>query len=319
MKNLLILCSAILVISSCKSEEKQKSKVVVETKEAEVREEKAPDAPDLLLARGEYLAGLMGCEHCHTPFGAAGPDQSKRFAGGLEIPEAFGTWRSPNITQDKETGIGSWTDEQIIASIRRGKRADGEQLFPIMPYLFYNLMSDEDAKALVVYIRTGDPVANKVERVLDLKLPKIPAPAPSGASPDKSNPVAYGHYLTSLMHCAACHTPMGTEGPDMSRAFAGGMKLEIPMMGSGALYSSNLTPDEVTGIGLWSDEEIVASLKQMKKRDGSVIVGPMAMYQRGWYALDDVGTTAIVAFLRSLPAQVNEVPPSTFKPRTTAP
>jgi mono/diheme cytochrome c family protein len=281
-----------------------------------VEEAKQPEEPaeDPVLERGKYLAGLMGCEHCHTPFGPTGPDQSKRFAGGLEIPEVFGTWRSLNITQDKETGIGDWTDEQIIASIREGKRPDGEQLFPIMPYLFYNSMSDDDAKAMVAFLRTVEPVSNKVERAMDLKLPKIPAPPAKGEAPDKADPVAHGQYLASMMHCAACHTPMGPKGPDMSKAYAGGMKLEIPMMGEGALYTANLTSDEATGLGKWSDEEIIASMKQMKKRDGSIILGPMAMYQAGWFALEDEDAKAIVAFLRSLPAIENKVPESTFKP-----
>lgn len=275
-----------------------------------------PEAPaDPIVERGKYLAGLMGCENCHTPFGPQGPDQSMLFAGGLEIPEVFGTWRSLNITQDKETGIGDWTDEQIITAIREGKRPNGDQLYPIMPYLFYNSMSDYDAKALVSYLRGIKSIANKVERVDDLKMPKIPAPPAKGEVPDTSNPVAHGAYLTSLMHCAACHTPMGPKGLDMSKAFSGGMELEIPMLGEGKLYTANLTPDEKTGIGNWSDEEIIASMKEMKKRDGRIIVGPMAMYQRGWFELKDEDAKAITAFLRSLPPIVNEVPKSTFKPK----
>ena len=84
----------------------------------------------------------------------------------------------------------------------------------------------------------------------------------------------------------------------MSRAFAGGMKLEMPMLGEGALYAANLTSHAETGIGSWSDDELIASIKQMKKRDGSIILGPMAMYQRGWYALPDDDINAIVAFMR---------------------
>ena len=317
---LLLICSCLSLVH-CKKDDKatpaeDKTAAIEPEKEATTPPVEDPEKPaDPILERGAYLAGLMGCEQCHTPFGPTGPDQSKRYAGGLEIPEVFGTWRSLNITQDKETGIGSWTDEQIIVAIREGKRPDGEQLYPIMPYLFYNSMSDDDAKAMVAYLRTIEGIPNKVERVDDLKLPKIPAPPAKGEAHDASNPIAHGQYLASMMHCAACHTPMGPDGLDMSKAYAGGMKLEIPMLGEGQLYTANLTPDEATGIGNWSDEEIIASIKQMKKRNGSIIVGPMAMYQRGWFAISDDDAKAIATFLRSLPPIVNEVPVSTFKPK----
>jgi mono/diheme cytochrome c family protein len=260
----------------------------------------------------------MGCEQCHTPFKGPAPDHSKRYAGGLEVPEVFGTWRSPNISQDKDTGIGGWTDEQIIDAIRLGKRPDGEQLYPIMPYLFYNAMSDSDAKAIVAYLRTVPAVNHTVERV-ELKLPKIPAPPAKGTEPDTADAVAHGGYLANMMHCAACHTPMSPEGPDMSRAFAGGMELELPPLGEGKLYTANLTSDKKTGIGAWSDEEIVAAIRQMKKRDGSMIMPPMALYQGGWAMMTDADVNHLVAFLRSLPAIANAVPASTFKPHAAPP
>jgi len=324
-RTLLLFLGLALALPGCKKSEEEKTEPKAADKQAPKtetppteppkKEEAPPAEPSPELVRGEYLMGLMGCDNCHTPMGPTGPIMAKRFAGGLEIPEEFGTWRSTNITQDKETGIGSWTDEQIIAAIREGKRPDGEQLYPIMPYLFYNILSDDDAKALVAYLRTIDGIPNKVERA-ELKLPKIPAPPPKGAAPDTANPVAHGNYVASIMHCAACHTPLGPKGLDMSKAYAGGMTLKLPMLGDGELHSSNLTPDEKTGIGNWTDEEIIASIKEMKKRNGSIIKPPMAMYQRGWYAIKDEDAKAIVAFLRSLPPVENEIPPSTFKMRT---
>lgn len=326
-RSALLLLSLSLSFAACKKDEKTKDEPPpAQNDQANADETKVPaagsdepaanaDTSDALLERGAYLMALMGCENCHTPFGANGaPDSSKAYAGGLEIPESFGTWRSPNITQDKETGIGAWTDEQIIAAIREGKRPDGEGLFPIMPYPFYNTMSDDDAKAMVAYLRNIPAISNVVERTTELKLPKIPVPPAKGDAPDTSDPVAHGGYLASLMHCAVCHTPMGPQGLDMSKAFAGGMKLEIPMLGEGALYTANLTPDEKTGIGTWTDDEIIAAVKQMKKRDGSIIMPPMAMYQKGWFSMTDKDAKDLVAFLRSLPPIENEVPKSTFKP-----
>jgi mono/diheme cytochrome c family protein len=278
-----------------------------------------PPPADPVLERGRYLADLTGCMFCHTGFGPHGPDMEKAWAGGLEVPEPFGTWRSPNITPDESTGIGRWTDEEIIAAIREGKRKSGEGLFPIMPYLFYNRMSDEDARALVAYMRSLPPIENAVARVTDLKLPLIPAPKPTGAAP-ADDPVSRGEYLASLMHCAMCHTPMGKDNmPDMSKMFAGGLHMEAPMMGDGVLYSSNITPDPDTGIGGWTDEELANAIRGMTKRDGSPILGPMALYQGGWYRIEDADLAAVIAYLRSLKPIANKVPASTFKPKGPPP
>lgn len=276
-----------------------------------------PAGDPALVERGKYLADLMGCQHCHTPFGPNGPDLDKAWAGGLEIPEKFGTWRSPNISMDKDTGIGGWTDQQIIDAIREGKRPTGDGLFPIMPYLFYNAMSNDDARALVAFMRTVPAISNKVERATDLKIPKIPAPPPTGQAPDKADPVAHGGYLVSLMHCGACHTPMKKDGsPDMAKMFAGGFPMELPMMGEGVLYSSNITPDEKTGIGAWSEEDVTRAIREMKKKDGTPILPPMALYQTGWYRIEDGDMKAIAAFLKTgIKPIANAVPKSTFKPK----
>jgi mono/diheme cytochrome c family protein len=275
--------------------------------------ETPPDDADLL-ARGEYIAAVTGCKECHTPFDEHGPNPRMAYAGGLEVPEPFGTWRSTNITQDEATGIGSWTDEQIIDAIRQGVRPDGERLFPIMPYTFYNMMSDEDARALVAYLRTIDPIENEVERATDLKMSQPEMPPATGEPVPADDPVARGGYLVAMMHCAVCHSPPGEHGaPDMSRALQGGFHFELPMFGEGVLYSTNLTPDDETGIGEYSDEELVNAIRQMRKRDGSLIVGPMALYQSGWYQLRDEDADAIVAYLRSLPPVRNEIPESTFR------
>ena len=279
-----------------------------------------PSADPALVERGKYMADVAGCMFCHTPFGPNGaPDMNKAWAGGLEVPEKFGTWRSPNITPDPETGIGKWTDEQIIAAVREGKRPDGSMIKPIMPYLFYNALSDDDAKALVAFLRSVPPVVNKVERATGLKLPDIPAPKPAGKPPG-DDPVARGAYFTGLMHCVMCHTAPGKDGmPDMSKAFAGGFPMELPLMGTGVLYSSNITPDKKTGIGSWTDEQIASGLREMKKKDGKPILGPMALYQTGWYRLEEEDMKGIVAFLRSVKPIANKVPKSTFKPKAGGP
>lgn len=277
----------------------------------------APKVDEALLARGAFIANVSGCALCHTAFGPNGPDLGKMWAGGLEIPEEIGTWRSPNITQDKKTGIGGWTDAEILAAVREGKRPDGSRLYPIMPWPFYHTMSDADGAALVAYLRTIAPIENAVAGNTDLKMPKMELPPPAGKAPEDT-PIARGAYYASLMHCAACHTPMTEQGPDMSKAFAGGMKWELPMFGEGTLYATNITPHE-TGIGAWSDEDLTRAIRELKKKDGSPIHGPMAMYQPAWSQLPDDTVKDLIVYLRSLPPIENAVPKSTFVPKGPPP
>jgi mono/diheme cytochrome c family protein len=274
-----------------------------------------------VIERGAYLANnVMGCPICHTP---VNPDFTPRmdmaYAGGLEIPEPFGTWRSPNITQDRKTGIGGWKDEEIIVAIREGKRPDGSQMFPIMPYLYYNRLSDADAKALVTFLRTVKPVENQVAGTPDLKLPKIPAPKPAGAEP-AADEVARGDYLATLMTCAHCHSPVTKEGaPDMSRAYAGGAELHLPpVMGTGALFAPNLTPHPKTGLQA-TEEQIVAAIMEGKKIDGSPIYGPMSFLGNAWRGMKKEDALAVARFLKSLKPIDNKVPASTFKPAAPPP
>jgi len=272
-----------------------------------------------LVARGEYLANVAGCPICHMAMGPHGPDPSRPMAGGFTMPETFGTWKSPNITQDEKTGIGKWTDEQIAAAIRTGVRADGTQLFPIMPYLRYNRLTDDDTKALVAFLRTVKPVENVVERNTDLKLPKIPAPKPENLPDPTDDPQKHGEYLVTIMDCGTCHTPMTPKGPDMSKQFAGGFEMELPMVGTGKLYTANITSDPETGIGKWSKEDVIKAVKFLTRPDGTVIQGPMQFLLAGWSKMTDADMDAVATFVKSIPAIKNKVPKSTFKPNPPPP
>ena len=255
--------------------------------------------------RGAYLATLGGCVLCHTALGPQGPMMDKAFAGGLEVKEAFGTWRSPNITPDPETGIGTWTDEQIVAAIREGQRPDGTSIHPIMPWPQYRELTDDDAQALVAYLRTVKPVVHKVERA---ELPPMPLQLPPPKRQAPTDELSTGAYYASLMHCVVCHTPMTDKGPDFSKAFAGGMEwhLEAPM-GTGTLRAPNITPDPETGIGKWSEEDIVKSVKLMVRPDGTAIVGPMMFYAPLWSQMKDEDARALAKFLKSLPPVKHKV------------
>jgi mono/diheme cytochrome c family protein len=287
---------------------------------------KAPPPPsqDDLIKRGQVVANAGGCVLCHTGFGPQGPDVANPFAGGLEVTEEMGpgmkfTWRAPNITPDDETGIGKWTDEQILAAIREGVRPDGARLTPIMPYMFFNVMSDADGKALVAFLRSQKKISRKVDR---LPLPEMFAKMPPPPKPEGVEWPAekHGEYMATIMHCALCHTPMGPQGPDMTRMFAGGNPMKMPpqfkAMGTGVNFSANITSDAETGIGKWTEQQVVDAIKMMKRPDAKrpQIGFPMLMYQTTWSQLPDDDVLAVAKFIKSVPAMANQVPGSTFKP-----
>lgn len=302
------------VAADAKAPEAKAPEAKADTKAPEVKED-APADP-ALLERGKYLAEVvMNCHACHTPLTDKGPDLDKQYAGGLEYPDTFGTWRSPNITQDKRTGIGAWTDEQIVTAVRRGIRPSGEQMYPVMPYEYFASASDDDMKALVAYLRTIKPIDHAVPGNTDLKLPKPPPPEPSG-DPPLPDPVAEGKYLVELAHCGDCHTPRDAEGrPDKTKLLAGGRPYAaLPFQGTGQVWSANLTPHATSGVGKYTDEQLMTAITELDKRDGTAIVGPMTFYVGAWSQLKHKDVKAIVAYLRTLPAIDNAVPKTTWVP-----
>jgi mono/diheme cytochrome c family protein len=125
----------------------------------------APRAAPVAMTRGHYLVELAGCGHCHTPGHFRGQEDATRELGGsdigFEVPGA-GTFVGPNLTPDKDTGLGRWSDAQIATAIRNGVRPDGRVLSPVMPWPNFTHMSDADVHAIIVYLHTLKPVKNKV-------------------------------------------------------------------------------------------------------------------------------------------------------------
>jgi mono/diheme cytochrome c family protein len=258
--------------------------------------------------RGRYLVEVLGsCGNCHTPKGPQGGVPGKHLAGGFQLDEDFGTWITPNITSDPETGIGRWTDDEIVQAIREGRSRDGKTLGPPMPFELYRRLSDSDVRAMVAYLRTVPAVRQVVPRS-QYKIPLPPAygpPVGSVPEPSRQDPVKYGEYLAGpVMHCMACHTPMFPDGRmDTSRMGAGGFEFKGPW---GVSYSANLTPDPDTGLGRVRDGEIIAGLYGAR-RDGGRILPPMpSQYYAQGIAEGDL--RAIIAYLRSLPPIQNKVP-----------
>ena len=156
------------------------------------------------LERGTYLMNsIVACGNCHTPKGPNGQAiADKELSGGDPIDSPVFHAVPANITPDKDTGIGNWTDDQIINAIRNGKRPDGTIIGPPMPIAFYRDMSDTDVKAIVAYLRSIKPISNETEK----STYKIPLPASYGppvthvADVPRTNAVAYGKYLADIGH-----------------------------------------------------------------------------------------------------------------------
>lgn len=250
------------------------------------------------LERGKYLMNsIVACGNCHTPQTPQGPVPGKELAGGTRFEEGFGVAYAPNITPDPETGLGKWSDGDIIKAIREGKRPDGTTIGPPMPIVLYRGMSDADVQAVVAYMRATPPVVNKVEKS-EYKIPLPPdyGPPITGVSaPPSTDKVAYGAYLAGpLGHCIECHSAPGANGaPDFANALgAGGMHFHGPW---GVAIARNITP---TNLKDWSDGDIKKAITTGVRPDGERLKPPMAY---GYYkniAADDLD--AMVAYLRGL-------------------
>lgn len=252
------------------------------------------------LERGTYLMqSIVACGNCHTPQGPDGPVPGMELAGGMEIALPGFSAFAPNITPDPETGIGGWSDEEIVAAIREGRRPDGTIIGPPMPFGQYRGLSDDDARAIVAYLRSVKPVRNEVQASqYPFPLPPSYGP-PVGAvpPPDRTDKVAYGAYLAGPAgHCVECHTPLGEAGFDYeNRLGAGGLEIPGPW---GISVSANITPHPEDGIGAWTDEQIRQAITSGVRPDGNHLMPPMAFAYYANMTSEDLD--AIVAYLRSL-------------------
>ncbi len=257
------------------------------------------------LARGQYLVENLGCFDCHGEHDWKKHDaplvEGTKGAGPAEFQLAGlpGRVVPPNITPDRETGAGDWTDDQLARAIREGVGHDGRALFPLMPYLHYRSMSDEDLASVVVYIRSI-PAVHRVlpptKIIFPVKYLMRSAPEPVTApvpNPDFSNPVERGKYLVNIAGCSDCHTPQkkGQDIPGLE--FAGGTILEGPW---GRVASANITPD-ASGISYYDE---VMFLKTM--RTGYVKAREINQIMGWWHYrnLTDDDLKAMFAYLRTL-------------------
>ena len=211
-----------------------------------------------------------------------------------------------NITTDRETGIGAWTDGEKVRAIREGISRDGRPLFPMMPYTSLRKLSDEDVYSLVAYLDTLPPVKNRVpETQVDFPVSWLmrtePAPAGRVPPPDRSNQLAYGEYLVNAAGCLECHTKESKGQPVPGMWFAGGREFRFPF---GRVLSANITPDRETGIGKWKPADFLDRVYEYRDyaEHGSPAVGPQGFTLMPWLnfsRLEPADLQAIFAYLRT--------------------
>jgi hypothetical protein len=224
------------------------------------------------LARGEYLvehvSDCLGCHSDHHLTFSIPVKSETKGAGGYIFDEKIGfpgRVAAQNITPDEQYGLGKWTDGEILRAIREGVDRNGDALFPMMPYEHLRNMSDEDAKSVVVYIRTLKPIHSgvpdkKLNFPLNFIVKFIPRPLEGPvAHPDPKDSVAYGKYLTTIGGCHECHTPHDDHNALIAgKDFSGGWEMSGPW---GRNYTANLTPMPYTFVGRATKDEFIGRFK----------------------------------------------------------
>lgn len=280
----------------------------------------AQAAPDdaRLLERGRALAVAADCMACHTQ-----PNGGRPFAGGYAIASPLGSIYATNITPSKSAGIGQYTEADFTRALREGIRKDGSHLYPAMPYTAYTQLSDDDVLALYTYFMRGVEPVDTVAPVTELPFPFNIRLSMMGwnllyldnkrftPDPAKSEQINRGAYLAgALAHCSTCHTPRNAlMGEDLSRALGGGQV--------GPWYAPNITSDKVSGIGAWTNEELVQYLRTGRVVGKAQAAGPMAeAVEHSLQHLPDADLQAIAAYLRSTAPVRNtqELPAAALSP-----
>ena len=209
--------------------------------------------------------------------------------------------KGANITPDKETGIGNWSEADLKRALTEGIRPNGIPLASVMPYSFYKIFTARDLDAVVAYVRSVPAVSNKVQAPV-YRGPQHAAPPPGAEKPiseaELRDPVKHGFYLATIAHCMECHTPQANELPDYANLGKGGREFKGPW---GVVTSRNITTHKEKGIGAWSDDEIKRAITKGVRKDGTPLKGPMgfALYA----TMTQADQTAIVAYLRTVPAK----------------
>jgi mono/diheme cytochrome c family protein len=241
----------------------------------------------------------MTCHNCHTPMGPNGPQFDRGLSGGLRFNEPPFDVTAGNITPDPETGIGSWSVEDIKKMLTTGVRPSGVPLAPVMPTDYYKVLTPADLDAIALYLKSVKAVRNQVPApVYKMALGRedVPGAAAPMAQTDFGDKVKHGFYLATIAHCMECHTPMAAGKHDFSQLGKGGREFPGPW---GVSVSRNLTSSKTAGLGNWSDADIKRAITQGVRPDGTKLKPPMGF---PYYArMTDGDLNDIIAWLRTLP------------------
>ncbi|HEY4940684.1 MAG TPA: cytochrome c [Rhizomicrobium sp.] len=261
-----------------------------------------------LIERGAYLARAADCAACHTAKGG------KPFAGGLTFILPFGTIYSANITSDKGTGIGNWSDAAFLNAIHKGIDDEGKPLYPAMPYASYTGMTDADALAIKAYLFSLAPVHNEVPQnklsfpfnkrwLIGIWASMFDSDKRFAPNADRTAQWNRGAYLAeSLAHCGECHTPRNLAfALDHRNKFAGEIQA--------GWRAYNITADKDSGVGAWSTADLTQYLSLGHADGRGTAAGPMGeAVDKSLKYLTPGDTAALVAYLQTVPAIAGDLP-----------
>lgn len=256
-----------------------------------------------LVARGEYLAKMGDCIACHTNLKNGTP----AYAGGLPLATPFGTFYSPNITPDKETGIGNWTEEDFVKALKQGRDPKGRNYFPVFPYIYFSKTTDEDAKAMYAYFMSIPPVKQQNRSLpFPFNLPGVRTtlwgwnllffyPDNNEIKYEKNRSPEWnrGKYIVDgLGHCSMCHTPLNVFGGPKTQHYLTGTFID-------GYWAPNITKQ---GLGAATPNEIVNVFKNNELlNNAGPVAGPMAEVNNDslrW--LSDADLQAVATYIKTV-------------------
>jgi mono/diheme cytochrome c family protein len=278
------------------------------------------------IERGRYLVEAMtGCPACHSPIDESRPGDFPQpgleFAGRVFPPDAGfpGTIVGPNISPDPETGIGTWTDGEIVRAIREGVSRDGRPLFPLMNYPAYRDFSDDDALAMVAYLRSRKPVRREngqteLDFPVGMMIRTVPQPLDGPPAGVPAAGIERGRAMLKILMCGECHTPIDNRGNAIpGRELTGGREFRGPW---GVVYAANITAHPSAGIGAFSNDDLKRVFKEGRNRAGRELwVMPWSITRN----LTDADLDVLIAALREVPPSPNLVPAAQLNGRAGKP
>lgn len=271
------------------------------------------------LERGKYLltSGSAPCIMCHSPLDTSGGGlrvpPGKDLTGRNWAPDGTPFVTAQNLTPDPDTGIGKLTDDQLARAIREGISHDGRTLFPIMPYVHYRAMPDEDVASIIVYLRSLPPVRSPlppsaIPFPLNRILNGLPQPVEGPVTADLSTPVKRGEHIARMAICTDCHTPRDAQGNvPAGMAFSGGTAM--PFAGRNTIYAANITPG-VNGIPYYTEALFIEVMRTGKVKARELDPMMPTTYYRN---MTDADLKDLFAYLTSL-APVDHYVDNTLAP-----